>query len=169
MDAFRARPHRGAAPDKSKKQDQQLNQLLDREWSELPYAMMRLTAARRPWDNKRLYWRDSIVQLGEVDLNLTECRPEHDAATYVATYELRGRRRDFALLPSLEGDQLRWSASGIFDAATLTTDQLAEKLLARLVTFYTTGIPKDLATSKASRDPSSLSSARSPHSCPPPR
>ena len=35
-----------------KKQDQILHNLLDREWSELPYAMMRITAARRPWDGE---------------------------------------------------------------------------------------------------------------------
>src|SRR6185437_6431222 len=108
-EAFNASPRSGAAARETKRQQQRLRQLLVREWSELPYAMMRLTAERRPWDSNRSYSRED-------------------------------RRHDFALHPSLEDDQLRWSAPGICDTPNLTTDQLAEKLLAKLVAFYTTGL-----------------------------
>ena len=144
------------------------DQLLDREWSELPYAMMRITAARRPWDNKRVYWRDRTVQLGDIDLNLTRARNQSNTHRYAATYKLDELRRDFALQPSLEDDVLRWSAPDLCDAR-LTTAQLAEKLLTRLVTFYTLGLYTPTPTSSASPGRSSLPSARSPHSCPPPR
>jgi hypothetical protein len=149
---FRGRPRSKAAP-KAKKQDQQLDQLLERQWSELPYAMMRITAARRPWDGNRVYWRDRTVQLGGVELNLARTRAQADASSYKATYALDELRRKFPLHPSLEDDQLRWSAPGISEV-NLTTDQLAEKLLAKLVAFYTTGLPKS-ATSPASPGPSS--------------
>lgn len=135
---FRGQPRSKAAL-KTKKQDLQLDQLLERQWPELPYAMMRITAARRPWDGNRVYWRDRTVQLGEVDLNLARTRTRDGASSYTATYALDELRREFPLQPSLEDDQLRWSAHGISDV-NLTTDQLAEKLLAKLVTFYTTGL-----------------------------
>lgn len=138
---FEAGRHaRVAARQTKKKQEPQLNQLLDREWSELPYAMMRITAARRPWDGNRVYWRDRNVQLGEVDLHLSRSRV-HDNGTsrYSAIYAREDLRRDFALQPLLEDDQLRWAAPGISDVQ-LTTDQLAEKLLSKLVTFYTSGL-----------------------------
>ena len=54
--ADQGRPRfKGAAQD-AKKLQQQFDQLLEHDWSELPYAMMRITAARRPWDGKRVYW-----------------------------------------------------------------------------------------------------------------
>jgi len=139
-EAFNASPRSRAAARETKRQQQRLRQLLVREWSELPYAMMRLTAARRPWDSNRFYWRDQNVQLREIDLSLTKSRAQDDAPTYTATYAREDRRHDFALHPSLEDDRLRWSAPGICDTPNLTTDQLAEKLLAKLVAFYTTGL-----------------------------
>ena len=151
--ADQGRPRfKGAAQD-AKKLQQQFDQLLEHDWSELPYAMMRITAARRPWDGKRVYWRDRTVQLGEIDLNLTMVRAQDDAPRYVAVYTQEELHRKFALHPSLEDGQLRWSAPGICDATDLTTDQLAEKLLSKLVTFYTTGL--FTLTSPASPDPSS--------------
>jgi hypothetical protein len=57
----------------------------------------------------------------------------------MATYRQDELRRDFPLQPALENDQLRWSAPGISDVQ-LTTEQLAEKLLSRLVTFYSGGL-----------------------------
>jgi hypothetical protein len=126
--------------------------LLEREWSELPYAMMRITAARRPWDGNRVYWRDRTVQLGEIDLNLTKSRARDDASRYTAAYAREELRRSFILQPLFEGDQLLWSAPGISDA-TLTTDQLAEKLLSKLVIFYTAGLSDP--TSSASPNPAS--------------
>lgn len=142
-----------AATAKLKKHEQSFAQLLDREWSELPYAMMRLTAARRPWDANRVYWRDRIVQLGNIDLNLAKTRASDDASRYMATYRQDELRRDFPLQPSLENDQLRWSAPGISDVH-LTTEQLAEKLLSRLVTFYSGGL-SPAPTSSASPNLSS--------------
>ncbi len=127
-----------ATAKETKRQDQTLNKLLEREWSELPYAMMRLTAARRPWDGKAVYWRDRIVQLGDIDLDLAKRPAKNDASIYAAVYSIDELRREFILHPSLEDEQLRWSAPGIFDAQ-LTTEQLAEKLLAKLVTFYAAG------------------------------
>lgn len=132
---YRSRPE--AAPKKAKKPN--LGQLIESEWSELPYAMMRITAARRPWDNNRVYWRDRNVQLGEIDLNLIRIQSENDAARYTAVYTRDELRRDFPLRPSLQDNQLRWAAPGISDVK-LTTDQLAEKLLGKLVTFYTGGL-----------------------------
>lgn len=137
IDALRGHPHSEIAPKQAKKQEH-LNQLIDREWSELPYAMMRFTAARRPWDTNRVYWRDRNVQLGENDLHLHRTRAGHNVG-YTATYSHEELRRDFSLHPSLDGDQLRWSAPGISEVH-LTTDQLAEKLLSKLVTFYTSGL-----------------------------
>ncbi len=150
---LQGRPNFKAATKDIKKQ-QTPAQLIEREWSELPYAMMRLTAARRPWDANRIYWRDRTVQLGEIDLNLAKIRAEDDASPYLATYTQNEVRRDFALQPSPEDDQLRWTAPGISDV-DLTTDQLAEKLLGKLVTFYTSGLSKPTPTSSASPGPSS--------------
>lgn len=150
VDSFYDRPRLETARKKARKQD--LNLLVTSEWDELPYAMMRITAARRPWDGNRLYWRDRTVQLGDIDLNLSR-HPAHDVASYSAVYAQEDLRRDFTLRPSIEDDELRWSAPGISDA-TLTTSQLAEKLLGKLVTFYTTGLPKP-ATLSASADPAS--------------
>ena len=150
VESFYSLQHPEAAPKKVKKQS--LNQLIENEWSELPYAMMRITAARRPWDGKRLYWRDRNVQLGDIDLNLIRSRTQDDVSTYTASYTQEELRRSFALHPSLEDDELRWSAPGICDAS-LTTVQLAEKLLIKLVTFYTTGL--SAPTSTASPSPSS--------------
>ena len=147
-------PSLKAAGRVAKKQEQQPNQLLEHNWSELPYAMMRITAARRPWDGNRVYWRDRTVQLGEIDLSLVKNHAQGDTPRYTALYAHDELRRSFALYPSLEDGQLRWSAAGVCDAAQLTTDQLAEKLLARLVTFYTTGLSKP-STSPASPDLSS--------------
>jgi hypothetical protein len=157
---LRRRAHPRAEARDADKREQQLNQFIEDEWSELPYAMMRLTAARRPWDGKRVYWRDQNVQLGDIDLNLLKTRAEDDPPTYTAVYTQAQTqvqtqaelRRDFTLHPSLEADQLRWSAPEICDAQ-LTTAQLAEKLLARLVTFYTTGLTA--STSRGSPDPAS--------------
>lgn len=148
-----ARSPSRAGRDSKKKQEQAFNQLLEREWSELPYAMMRISAARRPWDNHRVYWRDRNVQLGEIDLNLTRSRTSNGTSPYTATYAHEELRRDFSLQPSLEDDQILWTVPGISDV-TLTTDQLAEKLLSKLVTFYTTGLSAPV-TSSASPDLSS--------------
>ena len=140
-----------------KKQDQILHNLLERDWPELPYAMMRLTAARRPWDANRVYWRDRTVQLGDIDLDLAKTSEEGAAPTYTAVYANDELRREFTLHPSLEDEQLRWSAPGIAEVQ-LTTDQLAEKLLSKLVTFYASGLTSGLlppATSSASPDPAS--------------
>ena len=137
MDAFGGHPHSQVPSKKAKKP--RPDQLLEREWAELPYAMMRVTAARRPWDANRVYWRDRNVQLGEIGLHLHKTRAKGDASGHTATYSREDLRRDFFLHPSLGGEQLYWSAPGISDAQ-LTTDQLAEKLLSRLVTFYTGGL-----------------------------
>jgi hypothetical protein len=139
MDAFRARPNPEVAPKSAKKQAHTENQLLEREWSDLPYAMMRLTAARRAWDANRVYWRDRNVQLGEIDLHLNKTRAKGDVGGYTATYSHEDFQRNFFLHPSVNGGRLYWSASEISEVQ-LTTDQLAEKLLSRLVTFYTGGL-----------------------------
>lgn len=136
---FSGRTRLAPAPKMAKKQELQLNQLIQREWFELPYAMMRLTAARRPWDANRVYWRDRIVQLGEINLHLHKTRAKVDASGYTATYSREDLRRDFSLNPKIENGQLYWSALGISEVR-LTTDQLAEKLLSKLVTLYTTGL-----------------------------
>lgn len=116
--------------------DRALNELIRREWAELPYAMMRLTASRMSWDHNRLYWRNETVHLGEIQLSLAKKR----SPGYLAIYSLEDQSRGFALSPSFEDDQLRWSAPGLCDDAQLTTQQLAEKLLSKLITFYTQGL-----------------------------
>ena len=148
------RPSPKAAAEDAKKRELRPDQLIDHEWSELPYTMMRVTAARRPWDGNRVYWRDRTVQLGEIDLNLAKLPPHADRLGYTAIYSLDDLRREFTLHPEFEDDQLRWSAPGI-SAATLTTDELAERLLGKLVTLYTTGLSKPSPTSPASPGPSS--------------
>lgn len=147
-------PLKAAAKD-VKKREQPLNQLVESEWSELPYAMMRITAARRPWDGNRVYWRDRNVQLGDVDLNLVKNPAEDAAPAYTAVYGTDELRREFTLHPSLEDGQLGWTAPGICNEVQLTTDQLAEKLLSKLVTLYTTGLSRSMTTSSASPDLSS--------------
>lgn len=139
MDAFRAHPHPQVVPKKVKKPQQQLNQLVEREWSELPYAMMRITAARRSWEANRVYWRDRNVELGEIGLHLHKARAKGDVAGYTATYSHEELRRDFLMQPSIADSQLYWSAPGISDVQ-LTTNQLAEKLLNKLMTCYTCGL-----------------------------
>lgn len=136
VESLCARPRPVVARNKAKSQDP--NHLLEHDWDELPYAMMRLTAARRPWDNNRVYWRDRTVQLGEIDLHLHRTRADN-ASSYTATYAHEELRRNFTLHPSLEDNELRWSGPGISNT-TLTTNQLAEKLLSKLVTFYSTGL-----------------------------
>ena len=128
---------RSEAPRKKAK-GQDPNHLIENDWDELPYAMMRITGARRPWDNNRVYWRDRTVQLGDIDLHLSRNRGDA-ASRYTVAYTRDELRRDFILHPALEDDELRWSAPGISDVS-LTTNQLAEKLLSKLVTFYTTSL-----------------------------
>jgi len=139
IETLPSRPYSRAAAKGAKKQAQAPDQLIDLEWSELPYTMMRLTAARRPWDNKRIYWRDRTVQLGDIELKLIRHAGRNQESGYKAVYSLDDLHRDFTLQPVLEGDGLRWSAPGISDLP-LTADQLAETLLSKLVTFYTVGI-----------------------------
>jgi hypothetical protein len=110
------------------------------EWAQLPFVMMRLTASRMSWDQKRLYWRDRDVQLGDIELTLARGRAEDRAPTHAATYRHGDLRREFAIHPSLEDNGVRWTAPGISDTANLSTEQLAEKLLGKLVTFYTHGL-----------------------------
>jgi hypothetical protein len=148
------------APGKRPKSYQQyLNDLAEREWAELPFAMMRLTAARRPWDGKRLYWRDLDLFLDEVGLNLCQIHTAGESPKYSATYHCTKAKHGFTFSPSLDRDQLRWTAAGAPgaapDAPLLTSAQLAEKLLSKLITFYTTSTPKPSATSPASPNPSS--------------
>jgi len=123
------------------KQIQSLDDLAKQDWAELPYAMMRLTANRMRWDDKHLYWRDRTVQLGELDLTLKKHRSDHQAPVYAAVYRLEESRRDFAVYPSIEDGQLYWSTPGLCETAKLTTPQLAENLLGKLVIFYTQGLP----------------------------
>jgi len=129
------------ARNKPTKQNQNLSDLARQDWAELPYAMMRLTANSMRWDDKHLYWRDRIVQLGEIDLTLKRHRSDHQAPHFAAVYRLEESRRDFELYPSIEDGQLRWTTPGLCDTAKLTTPQLAEKLLGKLVNFYTQGLP----------------------------
>lgn len=133
-------PNRNSAGRPEPKRTQHLHELVAREWSELPYAMMRLTAAGRPWDGNRVYWRDRNVQLGDIDLHLASRRAEDQVPAYAAIYAQDELRRSFMLHPSLDRDQLRWTAPGLSGSAKLSTQQLAEKLLGKLVSFYTTGL-----------------------------
>jgi hypothetical protein len=149
-----------AAGKRAKSYQQYLNDLAEREWAELPFAMMRLTAASRPWDGKRLYWRDLDLFLDEVGLNLCQIPSADASPKYSATYHCSKAhcakaKHGFTFSPSLDRDQLHWTAVGASDAPRLTTAQLAEKLLSKLITFYTTGSPKPAATSPASPNPSS--------------
>jgi hypothetical protein len=137
-DAFHEQPNSATTQTANIRQSQE--ELISREWNDLPYAMMSLTAAGRSWDGNRLYWRDQNVQLGEVDLNLIKTHPEDDSISYKASYGTEEFRRDFPLQPSMKHDQLLWSAPGICDTAKLSSAQLAEKLLSKLVTFYTCGM-----------------------------
>ena len=133
----------------------QLSAAAAREWNELPYAMMRLTPARRRFDDKPLFWQDQTLQLGDIDLDFTRIWLNDRSASYIATFRINETRRavtqhpspkagqthrEFALHPSLEGDQLRWASSGVSESLKLNTNQLAEKLLGKLVTFYTRGL-----------------------------
>lgn len=137
---FHGQRHSATGAEQTAKVRQGLKELVCREWNDLPYAMMSLTAASRSWDGNRLYWRDQSVQLGEVDLNLIKTHGEDDSITYRASYGTEEFRRDFPLSPSIKRDELLWSAPGICDTAKLSTAQLAEKLLSKLVTFYTVGM-----------------------------
>jgi len=141
IDYLNVPPLSRAAAKPIKKQDLDLLESARRDWAELPYAMMRLTANRMRWDDKHLYWRDRTVQLGELDLTLKKHRSDHQAPVYAAVYRLEESRRDFAVYPSIEDGQLYWSTPGLCETAKLTTPQLAENLLGKLVIFYTQGLP----------------------------
>ena len=136
LDYLRVPPASKAAAKPIIKNERALNELIRREWAELPYAMMRLTANRMSWDHNHLYWRDETVHLGEIQLTLAKKR----APGYVAIYAREDQRRAFALSPSFEDNQLRWSAPAICDNVKVTTQQLAEKLLSKLITFYSQGL-----------------------------
>ena len=98
MDTSTAPPCKAAVRD-AKQQKQHLKQLIECEWSELPYAMMRITAARRPWDGNRVYWRDRIVQLGDVDLNLINRDAENVTPSYRLSTRLKNRARSSTSIP----------------------------------------------------------------------
>lgn len=134
---------------------QNLNALVEHEWAELPYTMMRLTPSRSRWDAKPFYWQDRTLQLGDIDLNLTKTRVNDSSPNYLATFRINEARRavtphpspkarlthrEFTLHPVLQGGQLRWSSAGIGDSLKLNNDQLAESLLSKLATFYTRGL-----------------------------
>jgi hypothetical protein len=106
--------------------------------------MMRITAAARSRDGKRFHWRDHCVERGGFELNLIMSRTEDGLSNYTAIYSREEfSRKDLRcdllvpLDPSVKNHQLRWSASGICDTATLTSEELAEVLLAKLVTLNT--------------------------------
>src|ERR1700756_3456506 len=94
---------------------QRLNGLIEQEWPELFYTMMRITAAAGSREKKRFYWRDHCVQRGDVELNPVRNPSEDGFSTYTAIYSAEDHSgRDFhrdllvPLYPSLEGQQLRW-------------------------------------------------------------
>lgn len=144
IDSFAGRPSSKPTFRNAKKRET-LNDVIEREWSELPYAMMRFGAARRPWDANRVYWRDRNVQLGDVDLNLITFAAQDDKPSYIAAFEQDGLRHDYTLKPSRKDGQLCWAAPGLADEK-LTTEQLAQKLLGKLVTFYATGLTVPTST-----------------------
>lgn len=103
--------------------------------------MMRITAARVR-GAKRFYWRDRCVECDDIELNLIRSRSADGAFLYTAAYSVeddsrKGRRRDLLvpLEPSLEGQQVRWSAPGLSDMAEFTTRELAKALVDRLIAF----------------------------------
>lgn len=120
---------------------QPLSRQVEEEWPRLPYAMMQVTAAARPRDGRRFYWRDQSVQWGDIELNLFRRRTK-DTPTYTAIYSRgdysqRNSRNNFLvpLHPSLEDEQLRWNAPSICDSTNLTSRELVEVLLAKLVSL----------------------------------
>ena len=68
LDYLNPPPASKAAAKQANKLDRVLNELIRREWAELPYAMMRLTASRMSWDHNRLYWRNETVHLGKAEV-----------------------------------------------------------------------------------------------------
>lgn len=120
------------------KTQRQLDRLIEQEWLELPYTMMRLTADTREWRRLRVYWRDRCVQVGNIELNLIRSRSDDGSATYTAVYSrdshsLDCLRRDLLvpLHPSLEDHQLRWNTPTLCDPENWTSEELAEALLAK--------------------------------------
>ena len=111
---------------------------------------MRITAAAGSKEKKRFYWRDHCVQRGDVELNAVRNPSEDGFSTYTAIYSAEDHsRKDFhrdllvPLYPSLEGQHLRWSAPSICERSNLTSNELAEVLLAKLVTFDDGELPAD--------------------------
>lgn len=131
------RPRAEAGP---RKAQQALNQLVEQEWAELPYIMMRITGAAASRNGRRFYWRDRSVHCGDIELNLIRSRSDDGLFTYTAVYSrerwsLEDPRRDLLipLHPSFEDGQLRWCAEGISDTENLRSDDLAAVLLAKLL------------------------------------
>jgi len=135
--------------------DQESIKLADRAWKELPYAMMRITAANKGCAGTHLYWQDQTLELGDIDLNLASSPINEHARAYAVTYSVneprrtltrhaspkpRELRRTFIVHPSLEGGEIRWTAPGLSAVSNLNTHQLAEKLVSELVTFYSQGL-----------------------------
>lgn len=119
-----------------------LDRLVGQEWPELPYAMMRMAVARKTQCGQRFYWRDLSVQYGDIELSLIGSPSKDATSTYTAIYSREDHSEEsfrhgflVPLHPSLEEDQLGWSAPNICDTANLTSEELAEVLLAKLVTF----------------------------------
>jgi hypothetical protein len=130
--------------------DLHLRKAAQRAWADLPYTMMGLTEACRAALGPRPYWRDQKVQLGEIELSLLSIVAVDGASTYRATYTRDGCRRTYTLRPSFEGNELCWSAPDLSNGVRLTTQQLAAKLLRKLVRFYVRSLSAPVPTSSAS-------------------
>ena len=131
--------------------DRRSIELADREWNELPYAMMQITATSDVGAKTHLFWQDQTLELGDIDLNLARSSINEDDPTYTVTYsvnELRraliGRpspepselHRTFTVHPSFQNGEIRWTAPGLSKPSNLSTRQLAEKLVNELLTRY---------------------------------
>lgn len=107
------------------------------EWDELA-TVMKFTIEGEGFDGRPFFWvAPRMITLG--DITLTTLEPRHPKPTYEAHYSaaaLGPRPRAITLIPFLQAESLRWEAAGLKDSQSISTPDLAEKLLEHLVDLY---------------------------------
>jgi hypothetical protein len=111
-----------------------LNRLAQHAWDELPYEMMRLTA-RESARHHHFYWRDQVLYLNDAQLSFATFQKRGQGPSYSAFFRSGPLKEDLASSPTLEGTELRWITPGLSDSQPVTSQQLAAKLLNKLVNF----------------------------------
>jgi hypothetical protein len=124
-----------SGPEQPRTSDQVLNSLAEHAWDDLPYQIMRLTARESTTPRQRFYWRDRVLYLNEAQLSFVTSQKPGQPPSYRVSFRSGQLKEDLAISPTLEGTELRWIAPALSDSQHLTSQQLAAKLLSKLITF----------------------------------